>query len=261
LPEAPDVVAIAVPPAAVPDAVADAARKGTAVGIVITAGLGHGPGSLAATAEKNARAAGMRLIGPNCLGVLVPGAKLNASFAAAAPPPGDLALISQSGAIAAGLVQWAAGRGVGFSAIVSIGDSLDVGFADRQLLEDNGWIVRDSRAVTGTPQAFQEYVARSRGEFSCVKSGYRVLETGWMTERTLNYLASGRPAIIQHTGRSRILPDAKGLFRFRTLDEAAAYLNEAERNGEFHSRAARAIVEEHFDSTKVLPRVLAMVMD
>jgi acetyltransferase len=72
----------------------------------------------------------MRLIGPNCLGVLVPGVKLNASFCGAAPPPGDLALISQSGAIAAGLVQWAAGRGVGFSAIVSIGDSLDVDFAD-----------------------------------------------------------------------------------------------------------------------------------
>ena len=130
LPEVPDVVAIAVPPAAVPDAVAAAARKGTAVGIIITAGLGHGPGSLAERCEKNARAAGMRLVGPNCLGVLVPRAKLNASFAAAAPPAGDLALISQSGAIAAGLVQWAAARGVGFSAIVSIGDSIDVDFAD-----------------------------------------------------------------------------------------------------------------------------------
>ena len=133
--------------------------------------------------------------------------------------------------------------------------------ADRQLLEDNGWTVRDVRAVSSTPQAFQDYVACSHGEFSCVKSGYCVLETGWMTERTLNYLASGRPAIIQHAGRSRILPDANGLFRFRTLDEAATYLNEAERNREFHGRAARAIVEEYFDSTKVLPRVLAMVMD
>src|SRR5262249_47956402 len=84
LPEAPDVVAITVPAAAVPDAVAAAARKGTAVGIIITAGLGHGLGSLAEACEKNARAAGMRLVGPNCLGVLVPGAKLNASFAAAA---------------------------------------------------------------------------------------------------------------------------------------------------------------------------------
>ena len=78
LPEVPDVVAIAVPPAAVPDAVAAAARKGTAVGIIITAGLGHGPGSLAARCNKNACAAGMRLVGPNCLGVLVPRAKLNA---------------------------------------------------------------------------------------------------------------------------------------------------------------------------------------
>jgi acetyltransferase len=76
LPEVPDVVAIAVPPAAVPDTVAAAAREGTAAGIIITAGLGHGPGSLAERCEKNARAAGMRLVGPNCLGVLVPRAKL-----------------------------------------------------------------------------------------------------------------------------------------------------------------------------------------
>src|ERR1700752_3523215 len=62
LPEAPDVVAIAVPPAAVPDAVAAAARKGTAAGIIITAGLGHGPGSLAEVCEKNARSASMRLV-------------------------------------------------------------------------------------------------------------------------------------------------------------------------------------------------------
>jgi hypothetical protein len=133
--------------------------------------------------------------------------------------------------------------------------------ADRQLLEENGWTVRDVRAVSGTPQAFQDYVARSHGEFSCLKSGYCALETGWTTERTLNYLASGRPAIIQHTGASGFLPDAKGLFRFRTLDEAATYLNEAVRNLEFHGHAARAIVEEYFDSTKVLPRVLAMVMN
>ena len=137
-------------------------------------------------------------------------------------------------------------------------DPADV--ADQQLLEDNGWTVRDVREVCGTPQAFQDYVACSHGEFSCIKSGYCALETGWMTERTLNYLASGRPAIIQHTGPSAILPDARGLFRFRTLDEAATYLDEAERNLEFHGRAARAIIEEHFDSTKVLPRVLAMVM-
>src|SRR5579864_7733046 len=118
---APDLVVIAVPPPAVPAVVAVAGQKGTAAAIILTAGLGHGPGSLAELCEKNARATGLRLVGPNCLGVLVPGVKLNASFAASMPRSGDLALISQSGAIATGLVEWAAVRGIGFSAVVSIG--------------------------------------------------------------------------------------------------------------------------------------------
>ena len=109
LPEVPDVVAIAVPPAAVPDAVAAAARKRHGGRHHHHRRTGHGPGSLAELCEKNARAAGMRLVGPNCLGVLVPRAKLNASFAASMPPAGDLALISQSGAIAAGWCEWAPG--------------------------------------------------------------------------------------------------------------------------------------------------------
>jgi hypothetical protein len=70
------------------------------------------------------------LVGPNCLGVLAPGSRLNASFAASMPMAGELALISQSGAIAAGMVDWAAQRHVGFSAIASIGDQLDVDFGD-----------------------------------------------------------------------------------------------------------------------------------
>src|SRR4029077_18682667 len=97
---------------------------------IITAGLGHGPGSLAERCETAARAKGLRLVGPNCLGVLVPGARLNASFAARMPNPGDLALISQSGAIVAGLVEWAATRAIGFSAAVSLGDDVDVDFGD-----------------------------------------------------------------------------------------------------------------------------------
>jgi acetyltransferase len=219
LPEAPDVVAIAVPPAAVPDAVADAARKGTAVGIIITAGLGHGPGSLAAMAERNARAAGMRLIGPNCLGVLVPGAKLNASFAAAAPPPGDLALISQSGAIAAGLVQWAAGRGVGFSAIVSIGDSLDVDFAD---LLDHFALDRGTRAIL----LYIESVRDARKFMSAARAAARakpvlVIKSGRH--------AQGAKAAATHTGAlagSDAVYDAAfrraGLLRVFDLDELFA---------------------------------------
>ncbi len=130
LPGTPDLAVIGVPPPAVAETIAAAAAKGTAAAIVLTSGLGHGPGSLAEACEQTARRSGLRLIGPNCLGVLVPHVKLNASFAASMPRPGDLALISQSGAIATGLVEWGTVRGIGFSGVVSIGDSIDVDFAD-----------------------------------------------------------------------------------------------------------------------------------
>ncbi len=130
LPAPPDVVVITVPPPAVPAVVRSAATIGCAAAIIITAGLGHGPGSLADECEKIARARGLRLVGPNCLGVMAPHAKFNASFATRMARAGDLALVSQSGAIAAGMIEWAAQRAIGFSAVVSIGDQLDVDFGD-----------------------------------------------------------------------------------------------------------------------------------
>ena len=108
LPTKPDLVVITAPAPAVPGIVAAAGAKGAAGAIIITAGLGHGPGSLAEVSQQAARKHGLRLVGPNCLGVMVPGAQLNASFAARNPQAGDLALVSQSGAIVAGLVEWAA---------------------------------------------------------------------------------------------------------------------------------------------------------
>jgi acetyltransferase len=130
IPGTPDVVVIAVPPAAVPETVAAAGAKGAAAAIIITAGLGHGAGSLAQAADQAARATGLRLVGPNCLGVLVPPARLNASFATRMPHTGDLAVISQSGAIVAGMIEWAAQRAIGFSAVISVGDQVDVDFGD-----------------------------------------------------------------------------------------------------------------------------------
>jgi acetyltransferase len=130
LPEAPDVIVLATPAGTIPDLVHEVGAKGIAAAIIITAGLGRGPGSLAESADKAARKFGIRLIGPNCLGILAPPARLNASFAAHMPKDGDLALISQSGAIATGMVEWASRRALGFSGIVSIGDQLDVDFAD-----------------------------------------------------------------------------------------------------------------------------------
>src|SRR5262245_15347986 len=128
--EAPDLFVIATPPQSIPGIVAAAGKKGVAAAIIITAGLGHGEGSLADACERAARATGLRLVGPNCLGVLSSRAKLNASFAARMPPAGELALISQSGAITAGLIEWAAVHDIGFSAAVSVGDRIDVDFGD-----------------------------------------------------------------------------------------------------------------------------------
>jgi acetyltransferase len=127
---APDVVVITTPPTSVPDIVAAAGAKGAAAAIIITAGLGHGSGSLAEAAERSARAHGIRLIGPNCLGVMVPSAGFNASFAAHMPLAGDIAFVSQSGAIVAGMAEWSARHGIGFSALISIGDQIDVDVAD-----------------------------------------------------------------------------------------------------------------------------------
>ncbi|AMV00390.1 bifunctional acetate--CoA ligase family protein/GNAT family N-acetyltransferase [Xanthomonas citri] len=130
LPWVPDLVVITAPARIVPRIVSIAARRGVAAAIILTAGLGSGPGSPAARMEAAARAKGMRILGPHCLGVIASHARLNASIAAHCPQAGDLALISESSAIAAALVEWGVARSVGFSAVVSLGDTLDVDFGD-----------------------------------------------------------------------------------------------------------------------------------
>lgn len=127
----------------------------------------------------------------------------------------------------------------------------------RGLMEPKGWHLREAWDVTATPEAYRAYVQRSRGEFSCAKPAYVSLQTAWVSDRTLCYLASGKPAVVQHTGPSRLLPDGDGLFRFRNMDEAAGALAAAERDYARHCRAARALVEEHFDA----PRVVASVVE
>jgi acetyltransferase len=127
---APELVVITAPATTVVGLIDEAGRRGAASAIIISAGLGHGAGSSADAAERAAQKYGMRLIGPNCLGIIMPGVNLNASFSAHMPAMGNLALVSQSGAIAAGMVDWAAQRAVGFSGIVSVGDQLDVDIAD-----------------------------------------------------------------------------------------------------------------------------------
>lgn len=190
LPETPDLMIVATPAQTVPALIREAGEKGIAAAVILTAGLGHGKGSLAADAERIARQSGLRLLGPNCLGVLAPYAALNASFAARMPAPGHLAVISQSGAIAAALSEWGIANRTGFSAIASIGDQIDVDIGD--LLD---YFALDSR--TRTILLYVESITNARKFMSAARAAARikpvvVIKSGRHAE--------GAQAAVTHTG-------------------------------------------------------------
>ena len=219
LPGPPDIVVIGVPPAAV--SLRSCATRGErrGGGNYFDRRTWARPGSLAEQCEQAARAHGMRLVGPNCLGVLAPPIRLNASFAASTPQLGDLALISQSGAIATGLVEWAALHGIGFSGIVSIGDSIDVDFAD---LLDHFAVDRSTRAIL----LYVELIRDARKFMSAARAAARakpvlVIKSGRH--------AAGAKAALTHTGAlagSDAVYDAAfrraGFIRVVDLDELFA---------------------------------------
>jgi acetyltransferase len=134
LPVTPDLAVIATPPDTVPGLVAALARRGTRAVVVISAGFAEveAPRGRALQQEllDAARPHTLRVVGPNCLGVLVPQLGLNASFAPVTPSPGNVAFVAQSGAIVASVLDWAHPRGIGFSHLVSLGDMADVDFGD-----------------------------------------------------------------------------------------------------------------------------------
>lgn len=127
---------------------------------------------------------------------------------------------------------------------------------ERQNWEAHGWRIRDPYTVAATPWEYQHYIQNSKGEFSCVKPSCVRFQNAWISDRTLCYLASGKPAVVQHTGPSQLQPEAAGLFRFRDLAQAVRQLETAANDYERHCRLARALVEEHFDARKVLMRML-----
>ncbi len=134
LPATPELAVICTPPASVPKLISQLGAKGCKAVVVITGGLnGAQPGngrSLALEMLDAARPHALRIIGPNCLGILVPGIGLNASFAHTEGLPGKLAFVSQSGALATAVLDWSKARGIGFSAFITIGDSADVDLGD-----------------------------------------------------------------------------------------------------------------------------------
>jgi hypothetical protein len=133
--------------------------------------------------------------------------------------------------------------------------------SERRELEKHGWRVRASREVAGTPEMYQAYLQQSRGEFSCAKPSYIKMQTAWISDRTLCYLASGKPAVVQHTGPSATLPSHEGLFRFSTPREAADAFEAINGDYERHSRAARQLAETLFDAKKVVQSILSRALN
>lgn len=134
LPFTPDLAVICTPPETVPGIIGALGHRGTRAAVVITAGFGESAGEdgrqLTQAMLDAARPHLLRVIGPNCVGILVPGLSLNASFAHLTPPAGDIAFVTQSGAVATSVIDWATHRGIGFSHVVSLGNMADVDFGD-----------------------------------------------------------------------------------------------------------------------------------
>ena len=127
---------------------------------------------------------------------------------------------------------------------------------DLAALETNGWDLIDPRQVASTPAQYKQFIQTSKGEFGIAKSGYVESQCGWFSDRSVCYLASGRPVIAQETGFSQHLPAGEGLFSFTTKDDVLSAIDEMNSDYAQHSRTARAIAEEYFDSDKVLTRLL-----
>jgi len=169
LPSPPDLAIIATPPDSVPPLVAELGQRGTRAAVILTAGFGE----LAAGKERAAqllqaaRPQLLRIVGPNCLGIAVPGIGLNATFAPAAPLPGNIAFLTQSGAMATTVLDWARPRGIGFSAVVSMGDMSDVDFGD--LLD---YLALD--ATTRAVLIYAEAVTQARKFMSAARRTARI---------------------------------------------------------------------------------------
>jgi glycosyltransferase involved in cell wall biosynthesis len=137
--------------------------------------------------------------------------------------------------------------------------ALDIHAADVKditLLTENGWSLVEPSTVVGDPGSYQTYIQNSKAEFMVAKNMYVQTRGGWFSDRSICYLASGKPVLAQDTGLRQLYPTGEGLLIFSTLEEALAGVEEICRNYHRHARAARALAEEYFDSDKVLTRLL-----
>ena len=128
--------------------------------------------------------------------------------------------------------------------------------APRELLQQNGWVIRDPLEISRDPWTYERYLKESKAEFSVSKHGYVISRSGWFSERSAAYLAMGRPVVAQQTGFSDWLRADAGVLPFETIEEAAEAIREVDARYPRHREAARSIAEEYFDSTKILSRLI-----
>jgi hypothetical protein len=128
---------------------------------------------------------------------------------------------------------------------------------DLEAMAANGWQLADPARVARTPGLYRRFLQRSKAEFGLAKSGYVVSKCGWFSDRSVCYLASGKPVIAQATGFEEHLPTGDGLLAFSTTEDAADALEAVDRNYARHRTSARALAEELFNSDRVLARLLA----
>jgi hypothetical protein len=126
----------------------------------------------------------------------------------------------------------------------------------RERLLNCGWRLRSAHEVTKSFDSYRDYIQSSKGEFSVAKNVYVATNSGWFSDRSAAYLASGRPVVLQATGFEDHLPCGRGLFAVRTADEAAAAIEEICRDHDRHARWAREMAREHLDTRIVLSDLL-----
>jgi hypothetical protein len=123
-------------------------------------------------------------------------------------------------------------------------------------LSSRGWRTLDANRISTSFESYAAYIRGSRGEFTVAKHCFVATNCGWFGDRAAVFLASGRPVVMQDTGWSEHLPCGEGLFAVRSVEEAAAALEEVERDWARHSRRARELAEEFLDTGKAFPRLL-----
>jgi hypothetical protein len=131
---------------------------------------------------------------------------------------------------------------------------------DLAALRDAGWQLLDPAELCSTPADYQRFVQGSKAELAIAKSGYVLSRCGWFSDRSVCYLASGRPVIAHDTGFASRLPTGEGLFGFSNTDDILAAIDAINADYPRHCRAAREIAEEYFDSRRVLPTLLDAIM-